>query len=147
MGALEETNAWDECNCTSCLGNEALRKTLRVEYDGAKENSDFSDEQFLICPPRVLGYAMRQKTWCQLLVSEIKAVKHDKEDAFKRLVLPGPQKTLIRSLVSKHGVRDEYGENNSQLEDIIGGKGKGLVILLHGKLSCLLTPSGFRFKG
>ncbi len=69
-----------------------MRNNLRIGYDRAKEGSKFCEEQFLLCPPRVLGYAMRAKSWSQLLVTKIKSVGHDKEDAFKTLVLADTQK-------------------------------------------------------
>ncbi|KAL9012908.1 MAG: hypothetical protein Q9180_009059, partial [Flavoplaca navasiana] len=57
----------------------------------------------------------------------------NKSDAFKKLVLPEEQKTLIKSLVSRHGEDSTHNEGSfPQVEDIIQGKGRGVVILLHG---------------
>jgi transcriptional regulator with AAA-type ATPase domain len=48
------------------------------------------------------------------------------KDAFKRLVVPAKTKELIEASVTAHG------HSLRTAPDIIGGKGKGLLILLHG---------------
>ncbi|KAI9771917.1 MAG: hypothetical protein M1839_002700 [Geoglossum umbratile] len=131
MGSLISEGAYDDCNCSSCKANTALWDELRVGYDGVGPDKEFSDEQYLLCPPRVLGYFMQQKMWVQLLVSDVKEIEAQSENAFKRLVMAPTQKKLILSLVRNHGklTRDGTG---MRLKDIVDGKGEGLVILLHG---------------
>jgi len=48
------------------------------------------------------------------------------EKAFESLVLPEEQKTTILSLVRAH-------THDFDFDDIIKGKGKGLIFLLHGE--------------
>jgi SpoVK/Ycf46/Vps4 family AAA+-type ATPase len=50
------------------------------------------------------------------------------EDAFSNLVLPAAQKSLIQALVQSHSSGDE----KSNFDDFIQGKGKGLIINLFG---------------
>lgn len=45
--------------------------------------------------------------------------------AFEHLMLPKPTKTLVRALVETH-------EGSGVQEDIIAGKGNGVILLLHG---------------
>ena len=47
--------------------------------------------------------------------------------SFKRLVLPEDSKNLILALVSSH-----LGAEERRFNDIIKGKGRGLVMVLHG---------------
>ena len=57
------------------------------------------------------------------------------KDAFDRLVLPYQKKELVRALVtvrtSQRGVKQGLGLAGKR-EDIISGKGNGLIMLLHG---------------
>ena len=134
MGSEQPTEPWPVCNCGACDDNEALKKTTRSGYDGFKGDQKFSEEQFLLCPPRVLGFFMLKKTWAQLLVKSVQDLEKNNSDAFKKLVLAEEQKTLIKSLVSRHGEDPTHNEGGfQQVEDIIQGKGRGVVILLHGK--------------
>ena len=133
MGAKRPVQPYPLCNCEVCDGNEDLKRTTRSHYDKTDTTRKFVEEQYLICPPRVLGFFMVKKTWAQLLVDDVHYLEKNKGDAFKKLVLESQQKTLIKSLVSKHGQESDQREGGSQqVEDIIEGKGKGVVILLHG---------------
>lgn len=133
MGSKQPTELWF-CDCAACDGNEVLQKTTRRGYDKFDTRNDFCEEQFLICPPRVLGFFMVKKTWAQLLVESVQDLEKNEGDAFEKLVLAQRQKTLIKSLVSRHGEDSTQNEGGAQqVEDIIEGKGRGVVILLHGK--------------
>ena len=134
MGFEKPVQPYKICTCEICFENEALMETTRCRYDGVDKTQEFTEEQYLICPPRVLGYLMVRKTWAQLLVEDVRDLEKNNGDAFSKLVLEHQQKTLIRSLVSKHGDESVNGEGGSQqVEDIVEGKGKSVVILLHGK--------------
>lgn len=134
MGSKQPTDPWPVCECPACDENEALKRTTRSGYDGFKGDQEFSEEQFLLCPPRVLGFFMLKKTWAQLLVKNVEDLGDNNGDAFEKLVLAEEQKKLIKSLVSRHGEDSTRNEGGfQQVEDIIQGKGKGVVILLHGK--------------
>ncbi|CAL3965364.1 unnamed protein product [Diplocarpon coronariae] len=76
------------------------------------------------CPLYVYGYSLEKKGWCKFLVDSITEVDW-KKNAFDSLILPQPQKRLLRGLVSGH----EYSD---RARDEARLKGKGLVILLHG---------------
>jgi hypothetical protein len=104
---------------------------------------ELDDSMILLLPPHVFGFMLQEKQWCMYLphvkFSEsrkltINAVKLDingihpiewNKRAFDRLVLDPKTKELITALVE---VRIKTG----RAEDIIGGKGNGLMILLHG---------------
>ncbi|KAH8745241.1 hypothetical protein BGZ57DRAFT_975572 [Hyaloscypha finlandica] len=57
-------------------------------------------------------------------------VEDEDDSAFGQLVLPEGHKTMVKSLVAQH-FRDKESQEERQA-DIISGKGKGLIILLHG---------------
>lgn len=124
-----------ECNCPTCTENEKLNARLKFHYDRVKAHAPFEDFQLQMCPPRVLGYIIEQKMWAQLAVDNIKPPHRDAQDVFnKKLQLDEDTKALIRSLVLNHEAGKELkgGKRVHGIEDIVQGKGEGLVILLYG---------------
>lgn len=79
----------------------------------------------MICDYHVAGFALADKTWCWLEVDKISDVDFN-VGAFEKLLLPQEQKDMIHSLVEVHT------NNNLSFDDVIKGKGKGMVFLLHG---------------
>jgi hypothetical protein len=123
-----------------------LRKRLKTDYDDVQpdENGDwppFEEEQLLICPPRVQGYALLKKMFVEMDVNklhEIPAEQRRNEEAFSKLVLPtGAEwkdvKNVIQWLIEYHTRDPPPGTDiPGRLKDLVDGKGQGLVILLHG---------------
>lgn len=130
MGKIEFSRDENECHCGSCLSNDLLIKNQRKDYDEWDPKEPMNDEQYLICPPRVLGYHLESRTWLELDVDGISVIPQLVSDsAFKKLQLRKELKDLIRRLVQSH----TSGTGKKPLmEDIVKGKGQGLVILLHG---------------
>ena len=89
------------------------------------EHLQMSDEELLICSWRVPGFSIATKKWRFLDVSNLKPVEYNK-DAFSSLILPGNLKKTLSSLVTLQKA------DTSQFDDLIEGKGKGLILLLHG---------------
>jgi len=65
-----------------------------------------------------------------LLVHYIDEIRWN-EKAFERLVIDSKEKDLIKALVDAHTARSKPNDK-SKLNDVIEGKGNGLIILLHG---------------
>ncbi|CAI6341094.1 unnamed protein product [Periconia digitata] len=133
MGDIEFLSSADECHCGSCLSNELLKDNQRRHYDdfGPTKSGAFPhEEQYLLCPPRVLGYHLESRTWLELDVEKLQNISQPVSDlAFRKLQLHKTLKELIRKLVQSH----TSGTGKKPLmEDIVKGKGQGLVILLHG---------------
>jgi hypothetical protein len=77
-----------------------------------------------LCPSYVYGFSFEKKEWCKFFVDFLSPVEW-KPDALNSLILPSPQKRLLKGLVSGH----KFPE---RARDLPGQKGKGLVVLLHG---------------
>ncbi|ETS88013.1 hypothetical protein PFICI_01841 [Pestalotiopsis fici W106-1] len=118
-----------------CVGTAALNDDTYDRIPGAPEY-DWEDEQFMLCSARVMGYILQEKMWAQFLVDGIEDIDVDgSHTAFNdRLVLPEDpvldRKAVLMGLVKSHYAA--YSDNLYQLEDIVPGKGKGLIILLYG---------------
>ncbi|KAK9780209.1 putative AAA family ATPase [Seiridium cardinale] len=128
-----------ECGCNACQDNEDMKKALRTRYDFVRGAPDenWDEEQVMLCPPRLLGYILRDKMWAQLTVDGIAEIdKSGSETAFNSdLVLAEDssgldRKSILLGLVKSHSAPD--GERCYQLKDIVEGKGQGLIILLYG---------------
>ena len=92
---------------------------------------DVSDKHFT-APPRVLGWSTQRKSWCQFTIGKIQAANLRNKNVFDdQLELDSEMKEMIKALVKHHNnSNDAQGPKNP---DLIEGKGRGLVILLHGK--------------
>ncbi|RDA92171.1 hypothetical protein CP533_5583 [Ophiocordyceps camponoti-saundersi (nom. inval.)] len=86
----------------------------------------FSDENYLIASPVVFGFAFSEKQWLELSVSAVKDISWN-EKAWDSLVLEPETKDLIQALVQSR----KYHAAQT-IDDVIQGKGKGLVTVLHG---------------
>ena len=82
-------------------------------------------ERLLYCPAKVLAFSLRNKTWKFVKISELKDVLF-REDSFKKLVIKAKHKTVVKAMVRS------YLSNEPTFGDLIQGKGRGLVVLLHG---------------
>ncbi|EXJ70497.1 uncharacterized protein A1O5_06566 [Cladophialophora psammophila CBS 110553] len=87
---------------------------------------EFTEEELLIASPVVLGFAFGEKLWLEFTVSGISDVVFN-DQAFESLVLPDNHKSIVKALVSSHAF-----QAHKSIDDIISGKGRGLVAVLHG---------------
>lgn len=89
---------------------------------------DFTDEELLTASPVVLGWSFNEKLWLEFTVSGVQEIVWN-EKAFDSLVLADDQKAIVKALVESHS-----GSNisDSTIDDVIQGKGRGLVSVLHG---------------
>ncbi|KAK3329966.1 hypothetical protein B0H66DRAFT_508811 [Apodospora peruviana] len=157
-GVLKSSGAGLGCTCNDCTENIGLATRYRTHFDKPKfaDAKEWDDEQYMLCAPRVLGYILDEKEWAQLQVSLLVKLppEGDNMDAWNsRLKLAddiGPNgrkkgkkaessstKDLLFDLVRSHvsSAADGPGkskEDDLEVDDIIPGKGKGLVILLYG---------------
>ncbi|KAI5116472.1 hypothetical protein M0805_001635 [Coniferiporia weirii] len=93
------------------------------------EKDSLKDEDYLICTPVALGFCLGTKTWGGFAIDRLRDVIWS-EEAFRRLVLGEKQKQLIHALVRQHSARAAL------FDDIVVGKGKGLIGLLSGNPGC-----------
>ncbi|KAK3399130.1 hypothetical protein B0T20DRAFT_497259 [Sordaria brevicollis] len=148
LGGLEsKTQTWMDCACSDCAKNPELITKFRMHFDklNIQRQEKWEEEQYLICPPRVLGYILKDKQWAQLQVTNLTEIPHkgnDNDDIWNtRLQLAddkkrsGNTKSLLFDLVRSHissSTDDRKGNRGLEVNDIVPGKGKGLIILLYG---------------
>ncbi|KAL1630041.1 hypothetical protein SLS54_000901 [Diplodia seriata] len=108
-----------------------------VQYDGMPCDGDFDDEneeserpplteeQKLIATPLLRGYSLKSKQWLNLFVNSVREIEWQ-SNAFESLVLPANQKELIL------GFTETQRKVKASFDDVIEGKGKGIILLLCG---------------
>ncbi|KAI9805317.1 MAG: hypothetical protein M1833_005770 [Piccolia ochrophora] len=84
-----------------------------------------SDDELLLCDSRVPSFSLVTKNWLMCYVDFISDISFNTE-AFDSLLLPDSQKSIVLSLVK---AKETQG---SGFDDLIQGKGKGLIFVLHG---------------
>lgn len=104
-------------------GNEVQNEDMDKIGDVEPE---FTEEDLLIASPVVLGFAFSEKLWLEFTVSGIRDIEWN-QGAFDSLVLPDNQKSIVKALVESHTF---HAAQN--IDDVIQGKGRGLVAVLHG---------------
>lgn len=133
------SSIFSPCPCGSCHSSttqkwsRVLRNPEQNTEDQLTSRFGESEERLLLCPPRVLGYSLQLKQWCQFRVHNIERLdlkpnwgSDGSGSSFEEeLQLPAQDKRLLKSMIQNHGSR-------STLKDLVDNKGQGLVILLHG---------------
>ena len=102
-----------------------------TEEDISEDSQVFSDDEYMIFHNLVPGFSLNEKKWCFFYVDVVEPVQLN-ETAFDHLLLPEEQKRIVYALVRTHS------RDNGGFDDMIKGKGKGLIFVLHGvsKLLC-----------
>ena len=103
VGSLMPESDSPECGCINCRENEGLKAAYRTRFDEeGRQKGEWEDEQYMLCPPRVLGYILNDKQWAQLQVSLLRPIpKKDNDSWSTRLKLADGDKTkeMILDLV------------------------------------------------
>ena len=126
----------DDCNVLEahalCERDRYLTKDNRT--DDLPEGEDLA-----LMPPRVFVYALTIKLFAPVNCSDLKPVPVQK-DVFDQLQLPEEHKRIIQAAVHSHLRKsrldkeiESKAEVQLQTQDFIIGKGRGLIILLHGE--------------
>ncbi|KAK8026234.1 P-loop containing nucleoside triphosphate hydrolase protein [Apiospora arundinis] len=96
------------------------------DLDPIKQDPPLEDDELVLCDHTLPAYSLSSKEWVILLDPDgVRAITWN-ERAFPSLVLPSGHKELVLSFVEAH-ISGEV-----QFDDIIEGKGLGLMMLLVG---------------
>ncbi|KAH7333227.1 P-loop containing nucleoside triphosphate hydrolase protein [Rhexocercosporidium sp. MPI-PUGE-AT-0058] len=121
-----------ECPCDTCQKNSITKNWLKkiLHYTPEKSRDEFTDSnsRLLLCPPKVLGYSLKLGCWGQFSVDNIRIIDLSgatvSESFDQGLELDEDNKQLLLGVVRNH--------EEAPFSDVVEGKGRGLVILLHG---------------
>ncbi|KAI9659109.1 MAG: hypothetical protein M1821_002069 [Bathelium mastoideum] len=96
-----------------------------ADDDESTKYPPLSYEQKLIATHLIRGYSLKEKLWLNLFVNAVQEVIWS-AGAFESLVLPAKQKELIL------GFTQTQSQYRQTFDDVIEGKGKGIILLLCG---------------
>ncbi|KAF6825057.1 hypothetical protein CPLU01_10510 [Colletotrichum plurivorum] len=120
----------------SSLGAPSLILSPRSLEDTLGSAGQLTETELLIMTYRVFGFVLRSRKWAQLdltlLRYENANARNLKVNAFERLELPEGHREMVKSLVVQHFRSRQSAEMRDEQTDLIQGKGKGLIMLLHG---------------
>ncbi|KAH0490096.1 hypothetical protein TgHK011_001579 [Trichoderma gracile] len=107
---------------------------LRKKKDNDNEIGELEGDNLALLPRRLFAYALWERKFVQVDVRDVTFPEmKDKDRAFESLQISSEHKTLIQSLVYSHfKKRVNEGSVEIATQDLIRGKGKGIVILLFG---------------
>lgn len=96
-----------------------------LDEDDASTRLPLTAEQKIICTSLIRGYSLSNKLWLNMYVNAVNEIEFS-SNAFDKLVLPEKQKELIL------GFTESQKAYQDCFDDVIEGKGKGIILLLMG---------------
>ncbi|KAI8712655.1 ATPase-AAA-core domain-containing protein [Fusarium sp. LHS14.1] len=119
---------------------ESNIKLILEEYDNEKKRGDqglgrlkkLMEERDIIrlLPGTVPGFVLRNRKWVLLDLLQLGPV--DQDNGWSNLVLPPGHRQLVQAMVETHTQQLNSNRDAKLGMDIVRGKGRGCIILLHG---------------
>ncbi|OJD11906.1 hypothetical protein AJ78_07412 [Emergomyces pasteurianus Ep9510] len=89
---------------------------------------NMTDREYILCSPTVLGFSLSKRVWAEFAISNIRLIDWSKLSSFDHLEILKEKKTMIQTMVESH----RPGSEISSFDDIVVGKGRGIIFLLYG---------------
>lgn len=99
------------------------------------DSFEWNPHDLVILPRRILGYVLRRRIFARLDTQSFQIQREGRRATLRDIKMKDEYRDMIRSAVWSHFDRREKERDSVIPEyqpDIIKGKGKGVVILLHG---------------
>ncbi|RYP83728.1 hypothetical protein DL769_001302 [Monosporascus sp. CRB-8-3] len=132
------TDVFDDSKFEADRRTDFLHSTELLTFQSLGRRS-ISDECLTLLPPRLYGYSLLDHKWFALDMNRISDIPpRSLTTNFEDLVLPDGHGRLLQALIKNHVRLPEPSPNdpNELAEGFsmegVAGKGKGLIILLHG---------------
>jgi SpoVK/Ycf46/Vps4 family AAA+-type ATPase len=129
MIARQDTAAFNTFNpdnqvCLANLRDDESYKAPSTEAE-TEETAVLTPYQLLLASKYLRGYSLKDKQWFKLDLGSVREIEWN-ESAFSSLVLPEDTKDLVRAFAQSQIQQEEA------FDDVIKGKGKGVIMLLSG---------------
>jgi hypothetical protein len=136
------------CGREGCCGNddiwwdygvdkeadEKFQRENRGVWDLIDSVEELSDDDKVLLPYRAYGFVLRSRKWATFSIDLLRDVTYS--DGWKNLELPPGHKQTVLALVQNHTGGSALAKNRDDTfvtMDLVRGKGKGLIVLLHGE--------------
>ncbi|KAK2596210.1 hypothetical protein QQS21_006358 [Conoideocrella luteorostrata] len=129
LDALHPDNN-DEGNGYDSDNDESDRYSCNSYDSSSTQNEEnevtpLTEEQLIFTSPIVRGYSLGTKRWMEFFLDDVTDVEFDTK-AFSSLVMPAEKKELILAFA------EAQAKYKDAFDDVITGKGKGIIMLLCG---------------
>lgn len=137
-------NSSTECIIPGCDGNEFIHDDIRSDQAFARQQipnygitsskfsrndiGDLAELDYALFPTFVYGYVLNDRVWAKLDLDVLTGISTT-GSMFDALHIPEPQKQSIKVLTDMCKSRI----SRRLALDVVPGKGRGIIILLHGK--------------
>ena len=112
---------------------EEFLTNQRPHLAPVEDPEELGEDERLLLPYSLHGFVLRSKKWRTFNIDDVEDIKYN--SGFDDLVLPQGHKDTLEALVNRHSRYVEAAGTKSEVKrsmDLVTGKGKGLIILLHG---------------
>lgn len=106
-------------------GGPDFTSASKIWHTADDEHLKLENPDYLICRHEIPGYSLSRKLWAFFDISRLEDIDYNVR-AFESLVLSPEKKRLILSIIQ---LREK---STLHFDDLIRGKGRGIVFLLHG---------------
>lgn len=95
------------------------------------------DDDLMLLPKRLFAYVLRERKFVLVSINFLNPIQKQ-EDIFAKLKISSTYKEIVKGLASSHFLKKDMEKRYASVsgdalsQDLIQGKGKGLIILLHG---------------
>lgn len=137
---LHRSTSTHVCVCLVRSDDVGMRRRNKAISDDAflsaarkGDDATLSDEYLVLLPKRLMVFSFLQRKFINADINCLKVIEPE-PDIFDKLSINEAHKQMVRSLVQEHFRKKKRRHEGKEVmyQDIIKGKGTGLVFLLHG---------------
>ncbi|OCK78400.1 hypothetical protein K432DRAFT_356818 [Lepidopterella palustris CBS 459.81] len=127
----------DKLRYTDLVESDPLLRAWEARFlnESNEEDRELREEDLILLPTRILAYVFRERKFALLNLHNLRKCRTD-VDGFQNLKLPKGYKKMVKSLVLTHFLKKKaslgWGRHDTLDFDVVYGKSRGLIILLHG---------------
>ncbi|KAI9891861.1 MAG: hypothetical protein M1814_002246 [Vezdaea aestivalis] len=123
---IDESTGFDFAKYSIPFGQSIVPSSKNLDRVKQRKQTPLSlvDDDLMCCSPTVFGFSLGDKIWAEFAVSRLEDIAWNL-DPFQYLVLPQEHKSIVKALATSHKSKEDF-------DDLVKGKGKGLIVLLHG---------------
>jgi len=131
------TDVFDDSKFERDRRTDFLQSTELLNFQSLRRHT-VSEECLTLLPRRLYGYSLLDHNWFALDINNLSEIPpRSLTTHFEDLVLPDGHRMLLQALIKNHvRLPKQSSSDPNDAEgfsmDIVAGKGKGLIILLHG---------------
>ncbi|RYP44532.1 hypothetical protein DL768_009027 [Monosporascus sp. mg162] len=133
LGEIKETTQLNEY-FANYLKSRHSKESKFLQDCEAGNVTQLEGQEHILLPRRVIAYALRERKFVMLNIQNLREVSAP-QNVFGDLKIDEDHKRMVKSLVKSHFQkqnRQPQQQSSVLNQDLIQGKGSGLVILLHG---------------